>query len=102
MVLDLCITLQALLLVYVARSILNDSVAWVYCQVCPMCEWFWTCVLLYKPYCWCMLPGAAYACSEWVIRDLVNATRLPFLPTAMGKGVVPDSHPLSVAAARSK
>ena len=51
---------------------------------------------------WCVSPGAAYACAEWVIRDLVDTTRLPFLPTPMGKGVVPDSHPLSVAAARSK
>ncbi|KAK7109673.1 hypothetical protein V1264_013673 [Littorina saxatilis] len=46
--------------------------------------------------------GAAYAGAEWVVRDLVDTTRLPFLPTPMGKGVVPDSHPLSVAAARSK
>lgn len=33
--------------------------------------------------------------------DLVNSTGLPFLPTPMGKGVVPDSHPLSVATART-
>ncbi|XP_025095568.1 2-hydroxyacyl-CoA lyase 1-like isoform X2 [Pomacea canaliculata] len=46
--------------------------------------------------------GAAYSGAEWVIRDLVDTTRLPFLPTPMGKGVVPDNHPLCVAAARSK
>ncbi|KAK7508561.1 hypothetical protein BaRGS_00000127 [Batillaria attramentaria] len=46
--------------------------------------------------------GAAYAGSEWVVRDLVDTTRLPFLPTPMGKGVVPDSHPLCVSPARSK
>ncbi|KAL8622388.1 hypothetical protein ACOMHN_041716 [Nucella lapillus] len=46
--------------------------------------------------------GAAYGQAEWVIRDLMDTTRLPFLPTPMGKGVVPDSHPLCVAPARSK
>lgn len=49
-----------------------------------------------------MFLGAAYSGAEWVIRDLVDTTRLPFLPTPMGKGVVPDNHPLCVAAARSK
>ncbi|XP_076460393.1 2-hydroxyacyl-CoA lyase 1-like [Babylonia areolata] len=46
--------------------------------------------------------GAAYAQAEWVVRDLVDSTGLPFLPTPMGKGVVPDSHPLCVAPARSR
>jgi len=45
--------------------------------------------------------GCAYARAESQIRDLVDSAQLPFLPTPMGKGVVPDSHPLNVAAARS-
>lgn len=45
--------------------------------------------------------GAAYARSESVIRNLVNTTQIPFLPTPMGKGVVPDSHPLNASSARS-
>jgi 2-hydroxyacyl-CoA lyase 1 len=45
--------------------------------------------------------GCAYACAESQIRSLINSTKLPFLPTPMGKGVVPDSDPLNVAAARS-
>lgn len=39
--------------------------------------------------------------AESQIRTLVDQTRLPFLPTPMGKGVVPDSHVLNVSAARS-
>ena len=34
-------------------------------------------------------------------RNTVELTQLPFLPSPMGKGVVPDDHPLSVAAART-
>lgn len=45
--------------------------------------------------------GMAWARAEAEVRELVERTQLPFLPTPMGKGVVPDSHPLSVAAARS-
>lgn len=45
--------------------------------------------------------GAAYARAENSIRCLINETMIPFLPTPMGKGVVPDSHPSNVAAARS-
>jgi len=45
--------------------------------------------------------GAAYARAEEAIRKLVDTTGIPFLPTPMGKGVVPDSHPLSATAARS-
>lgn len=36
------------------------------------------------------------------VRKLVIDCNLPFLPTPMAKGVVPDSHPLNVAPARSK
>jgi len=45
--------------------------------------------------------GAAFARAEAVIRQLVEDTQIPFLPTPMGKGVLPDSHPLNVASARS-
>jgi 2-hydroxyacyl-CoA lyase 1 len=36
--------------------------------------------------------GAAYARAEDVIRQLIDHTKIPFLPTPMGKGVIPDSH----------
>lgn len=45
--------------------------------------------------------GAAYARADGALRGLVDAAGLPFLATAMGRGVVPDSHPGSVQAARS-
>lgn len=45
--------------------------------------------------------GAAYARAEAGIRKLVEQTQVPFLPTPMGKGVVPDSHPLNASSARS-
>ncbi|XP_004603868.1 2-hydroxyacyl-CoA lyase 1 [Sorex araneus] len=46
--------------------------------------------------------GAAYSRAEESIRRLVDQCKLPFLPTPMGKGVVPDNHPNCVAAARSR
>jgi 2-hydroxyacyl-CoA lyase 1 len=45
--------------------------------------------------------GAAYAQAEAAIRQLVDRAQIPFLPTPMGKGVLPDSHPLNTASARS-
>ena len=45
--------------------------------------------------------GAAYARAENEVRELINATGVPFLPSPMGKGVVPDSHPSNVSSARS-
>jgi 2-hydroxyacyl-CoA lyase 1 len=45
--------------------------------------------------------GSAYDRAEGAIRRLVQTHHLPFLPTPMGKGVVPDSHPLNVSSARS-
>ncbi|CAI5484894.1 unnamed protein product [Closterium sp. Yama58-4] len=45
--------------------------------------------------------GAAYAHAEKQIAALVESTGIPFLPTPMGKGVLSDSHPLCVSAARS-
>ena len=46
--------------------------------------------------------GAAYGRAEKEIRKFVLKNNLPFLPTPMGKGVIPDDHPLCVAAARSR
>lgn len=45
--------------------------------------------------------GAAYSRAENEIRDFIERTQLPFLASPMGKGVVPDDHPLSVAPART-
>ena len=45
--------------------------------------------------------GAAYAHAEAEVRAFIEATQLPFLPTPMGKGVVSDAHPLSVAPGRA-
>ncbi|RZF39810.1 hypothetical protein LSTR_LSTR000458 [Laodelphax striatellus] len=45
--------------------------------------------------------GAAYSRSEDAVRALVEDCQLPFLATPMGKGVVADSSPLSVASART-
>jgi 2-hydroxyacyl-CoA lyase 1 len=45
--------------------------------------------------------GAAYARAEHILREFIDKTGFPFLPTPMGKGVLPDSHPLNVSAARS-
>jgi oxalyl-CoA decarboxylase len=45
--------------------------------------------------------GAAYAQADNVIREFVEATGIPFLPMSMAKGLLPDSHPQSAAAARS-
>lgn len=44
--------------------------------------------------------GAAYARAEDGIRAFLEKTGIPFLPMSMGKGVMPDDHPLSAAAAR--
>ncbi|XP_053483700.1 2-hydroxyacyl-CoA lyase 1 [Ictalurus furcatus] len=46
--------------------------------------------------------GAAYSRAENEIKELVEVSGLPFLPTPMGKGVLPDDHPNCVAAARSR
>ncbi|QCQ90253.1 oxalyl-CoA decarboxylase [Rhodococcus sp. SGAir0479] len=45
--------------------------------------------------------GAAYARADGVIRELVESTGAPFLPMSMAKGLLPDDHPQSAAAARS-
>ena len=45
--------------------------------------------------------GAAYARAEDEIRVFLETTQIPFLPMSMAKGLLPDDHPLSAAAARS-
>ncbi|KAL9316431.1 hypothetical protein ACSQ67_017432 [Phaseolus vulgaris] len=45
--------------------------------------------------------GAAYARAENALTKLVEATGIPFLPTPMGKGLLPDTHSLAATAARS-
>ncbi|OMC17920.1 oxalyl-CoA decarboxylase [Mycobacterium colombiense] len=45
--------------------------------------------------------GAAYAQADNEVRTFVEATGIPFLPMSMAKGLLPDSHPQSAAAARS-
>ena len=45
--------------------------------------------------------GAAWARAEDRVRRFIDETQMPFLASPMGKGVVPDDHPLSVAAGRS-
>eukprot|EP00057_Strongylocentrotus_purpuratus_P033402 XP_791292.4 PREDICTED: 2-hydroxyacyl-CoA lyase 1 [Strongylocentrotus purpuratus] len=46
--------------------------------------------------------GAAYARAEKEVRAFLDQTGLPFLPTPMGKGVMPDDHNQCVIAARSR
>ncbi len=45
--------------------------------------------------------GAAYAQADADIRALVEKTGIPYLPMSMAKGLLPDTHELSAAAARS-
>ena len=45
--------------------------------------------------------GMAWSRAEEEVREFIERTRLPFLASPMGKGVVPDAHPLSVGAART-
>jgi oxalyl-CoA decarboxylase len=45
--------------------------------------------------------GAAYAQADADIRTLIEETGIPFQPMSMAKGLLPDDHPQSTAAARS-
>ncbi|MEO9162368.1 MAG: oxalyl-CoA decarboxylase, partial [Casimicrobiaceae bacterium] len=45
--------------------------------------------------------GAAYAQADADIRALIEKTGIPYLPMAMAKGLLPDTHEQSAAAARS-
>ena len=45
--------------------------------------------------------GMAFSRAEDEVRAFIERTQMPFLASPMGKGVMPDDHPLSVGAARS-
>ncbi len=45
--------------------------------------------------------GAAYARADVALRELIEKTGIPYLPMSMAKGILPDTHPQSAAAARS-
>lgn len=45
--------------------------------------------------------GAAYAQAENEVKDFIETNKIPFLPMSMAKGVLPDTHESSAAAARS-
>src|SRR6476659_3301474 len=45
--------------------------------------------------------GMAWSRAENEVRAFIERTQIPFVRSPMGKGVVPDDHPLSVAAART-
>jgi len=45
--------------------------------------------------------GAAYAQADASIRELIEKTGIPYLPMSMAKGILPDTHVQSAAAARS-
>ena len=45
--------------------------------------------------------GAAYAQADADIRALIEKTGVPYLPMSMAKGLLPDTHEQSAAAARS-
>ncbi len=45
--------------------------------------------------------GAAYARADEALRTLVEKTGIPYLPMSMAKGILPDTHEQSAAAARS-
>jgi 2-hydroxyacyl-CoA lyase 1 len=45
--------------------------------------------------------GMAWAHAEDEVREFIDRTQLPFVRSPMGKGVVPDDHPLAASAART-
>ncbi len=45
--------------------------------------------------------GAAYAQADAQVREFVEKTGIPYLPMSMAKGLLPDTHEQSAAAARS-
>jgi oxalyl-CoA decarboxylase len=45
--------------------------------------------------------GAAYAQADADIREFIEKTGIPYLPMSMAKGLLPDNHAQSAAAARS-
>ncbi|WP_199547829.1 oxalyl-CoA decarboxylase [Streptomyces sp. N35] len=45
--------------------------------------------------------GAAYAQADDKIKQFIESTGIPYAPMSMAKGLLPDGHPQSAAAARS-
>lgn len=45
--------------------------------------------------------GVAFVCAENSLKKLVDNTGIPFLPTLIGKVLLPDTHELAATAARS-
>lgn len=45
--------------------------------------------------------GAAWSRAENEVREFIDKTQIPFIPTPQAKGVVPDDHPLNMSAART-
>ena len=45
--------------------------------------------------------GMAWAQAEDEVRDFIARTQIPFVRSPMGKGVMPDEHPLAASAART-
>ena len=45
--------------------------------------------------------GMAWAHAEDEVREFIDRTQVPFVRSPMGKGVIPDEHPLSAGAART-
>lgn len=46
--------------------------------------------------------GCAYGRAEKSAREFIEKSGIPYLPTPMGKGVLPDDHPQCIAPARTK
>lgn len=46
--------------------------------------------------------GAGYGRAENSLKQFIETTGIPFLPTPLGKGVIDDNHPLNVGPARSQ
>ena len=61
-------------------------------QMCAACA-----ILIFR---W-LVRSQAYGRAEDEMNEFMNKTQLPFLASPMGKGVVPDDSPLSVAAGRN-
>ncbi|KAF8456550.1 thiamine pyrophosphate enzyme, N-terminal TPP binding domain-containing protein, partial [Terfezia claveryi] len=45
--------------------------------------------------------GAAYSRCEDILNYFISRTHIPFLPTPMGKGLLPPNHPLDTSTSRS-
>ncbi len=45
--------------------------------------------------------GMAWSRAEDDVRAFIERTQVPFVRSPMGKGVMPDDHPLSAGAART-